>query len=218
MKGLGVFFKFSGVACIPIYVLFTFISHLSDPKVGPLTNWLSDLGNPLTNPSGALIYNVGCILVAVLLCAFFVGMSQWYRRHGLAKKYRICFVGAQAFGIAASLFLVLASLFPLGNHTPLHSLFSQLNMIGLDCFLSFTALAFLLNLNNKRWIGAFGYSTAVFNIVTTNAFTSLCVAEWIYFLLFMVYMVIITQQYDRIVELDTLGGLRPKNGSIEAVR
>jgi hypothetical protein len=200
MKNGNVIFKYVAVICIPIYVIFTFISHLYNTKINPLTNWLSDFGNPLKNPSGALFYNLGCIFVASLLIVFYIGIYQWYKNRKIAKKYIISYVCAQISGIIASIFLVLASIFPLGNNTDLHSTFSLINMIGIDCFLSFTATAFLMNPNIKKWIGITAYLVAVFNIVTTNAFSSLYIAEWIYFLLFMIYMLIITMNYDKIVQ------------------
>ena len=150
MKNVNNAFKFAGVICIPVYIVFTFISYLYNTKINPLTNWLSDFGNPLLNPSGAFIYNIGCMIVAALLIVFYIGMYQWYKNKKIRMKYVICYVSAQISGIIASVFLVLASIFPLGTNTDIHSTFSLVNMIGMDFFLSFTALAFLMNPDFKK--------------------------------------------------------------------
>ena len=211
MKDVNTAFKYAGVICIPVYIVFTFISHLYNTKINPLTNWLSDFGNPLLNPSGAFFYNIGCMIVAALLIVFYIGMYQWYKNRKIGMKYIISYVIAQISGIVASAFLVLASIFPLGTYTDIHSTFSLVNMIGMDFFLSFTAIAFLMNPNIKKWIGITAYLSAVFNIITMNAFESLYIAEWIYFLLFMIYMVIIAFNYDKIVKQEISSG-KQKSG------
>ena len=214
MKYTNIVFKYAGVLCIPVYIVFTFISHLYNTEMNPLTNWLSDFGNPFINPSGALVYNMGCIIIAALLVVFYIGIGQWYKDRKIEKKYVICYIGAQISGIIASVFLVLASVFPLGTNTDLHSKFSLLNMIGMDFFLSFTAIALFMNPDIKKWIGVFAYLSAVFNIVTTNAFSSLYIAEWIYFLLFMIYVVILTLNYDKILHYEIRPGKQDlKDGS-----
>lgn len=203
MKNVNKIFKYAGVVCIPLYVIFTFISHLYNTKINPVANWLSDFGNPVENPSGALFYNMGCIVVAIMLVVFYIGMCQWYKGLKIAKKYVICYISAQISGIIASISLVLAAIFPLGTNNTFHSAFSTINMIGMDFFLSFTAIAFFLNPNIKKWVSIFGYASAVFNIITMNAFSSLYIAEWIYFTLFMIYVAIITVNYYKIMQCET---------------
>lgn len=202
MKNVNKIFKYAGVICIPLYVIFTFISHLYNTKINPVTNWLSDFGNPIENPSGAVFYNMGCIVVAIMLVVFYIGICQWYKGFKIAKKYVICYVIAQISGIIASISLVFAAIFPLGTNNALHSAFSTVNMLGMDFFLSFTAIALFLNPNIKKWIAIFGYASAVFNIITMNAFSSFYISEWIYFTLFMIYAAIITVNYDKIMQCE----------------
>ena len=85
----------------------------------------------------------------------------------------------------------------------MHGLFSTANMIGMDFFLSFTAAAFLMNPRIHKGVGIFGFLVSVFNIVTMNAFTDCYVSEWIYFLLFMAYLVLVTMQYEKLIMLTT---------------
>ncbi|MGI5849303.1 MAG: hypothetical protein ACOX8Q_04425 [Christensenellales bacterium] len=64
--------------------------------LGPLKSWLRDYGSFAANPLGALFYNLGCVVSAVMLGAFYAGISQWYRRRSAAKKYVVCYICAQA--------------------------------------------------------------------------------------------------------------------------
>jgi hypothetical membrane protein len=192
--------KYSGVAAIPIYIGFALASYLQNPQITPLQYWLSDLGNYVLNPSGAWLYNVGCILAAILLAVFYIGMYRWYRGFTLPKKYLVSYLIAQVGGIAGSIFLVLAAVFTLGTYTPLHSFFSAANMIGMNFFIAFTATAFVMNPHINKGIAIFGFVTVMFNIVTTNAFSALYIAEPVYLVLFMLYVVIVTSQDDRLVQ------------------
>jgi hypothetical membrane protein len=62
----------AGFSAAAIYLVFALLAFLKYPdSYGPFTNWLSDLGNPLVNQSGAFFYNLGCILTALVLIAFY---------------------------------------------------------------------------------------------------------------------------------------------------
>ena len=196
MKKSYVIFKFAGAAAIPVYILFTVISHLFNTAITPASNWLSDYGNPTLNPEGALFYNMGCIITAVLLAIFYTGMSYWYAGRIVSRKYKVCYICAQVCGLISSVFLVLASIFTLGTNDSLHGTFSMLHMISLNFFMNFTALAILLHPNIKSIFGIIGFIAVIFNILTTNMFSGFYIAEWIYFLLFIAYIVIITVKYE----------------------
>jgi hypothetical protein len=60
-----------------IYLAFTAIALAYYPQTySPLTNWLSDLGNPTVNPSGALYYDAGGVVTSVALIFFFTTSMQ----------------------------------------------------------------------------------------------------------------------------------------------
>lgn len=162
--------------------------------MGPFRNWLSDYGSPLQNPSGAFYYNLGCMIVAALLALFYLGMIRWHK--GADRKFVICYIGAEAGGLVAACSLVLASLIPIGT-SGLHNMFSMVNMIGMDFFLVFTAIAALMNPYVSSFAGVFGILTAAFNILTTNLLPKFYIGEWVFFALFMAYLVILTYNYDR---------------------
>lgn len=160
---------------------------------------MSDLGNYALNPSGAWLYNVGCIIAAILLGFFYVGMYRWYRGSTIGRKYLVSYVVAQLGGIAGSIFLVLAALFTLGTYTGLHSFFSLANMVGMNFFLAFTATAFVMIPRLNKGIAILGFLTVIVNIVATNAFSALYIAEPVYFLLFMIYVAIVTAHDRRLI-------------------
>ncbi len=199
MKLLNCILRYAGVVAIPVYIAFTYVSHTHNRQINPLEFWLSDYGNPLVNPSGAVIYNTGCVITAILLALFYIGMYRWYRRDRTARKFNISYAIAQAGGLSGSLFLILTTVYTLGTDNKMHSLFSTANMIGMNFFLSFTAVAFLMNPKINKGVGIFGFLISVFNIVTMNAFTDCYISEWIYFLLFMAYLVLVTMQYEKLI-------------------
>ena len=209
MRLVNCIFKYAGVAAIPVYITFTYVSHTHNRQINPLEFWLSDYGNPLLNPSGSMFYNTGCVITALLLALFYSGMLRWYRRDHTARKFNISYIIAQSAGLMSSLFLILTTVYTLGTDTRIHSLLSTANMIAMDFFLSFTAVAFLMNSMIHKSVGVFGFFTSVFNIVTMNAFSDCYLAEWLYFLLYMAYLVLVTTQYQKLTirQPDYLAGI-----------
>ena len=197
LKSFNPIFKYVGIAAGAVYIVFTFTSHLFNTALTPMTDWLSNYGSPVLNPSGALFYNLGCILTAAILVVFYFGISQWYRGGRVAKKYTVSYVCAQVSGLAASCCLVVASLFPIGTSS-LHNTFGMMNMIGINCFMSFLSIAIFMHPHVNKAVGILGIFTATFNIITTNAFKNMYIAEWIYFSLFIIYIVLITINYDKL--------------------
>jgi hypothetical protein len=187
-------FKFAGIAAIPAYVVFTLVSHLHKPSMGPFNNWLSSYGSPAKNPSGALYYTLGCILAAALLALFYIGMTRWHR--GAEKKYVVCYICAEAGGLAAACSLVLASLIPIGT-SGLHDTFRMINMIGMDFFLVFIAIAAFMNPFVSSFTGILGILAAAFSILTSSLLTNFYLGEWVFFALFMAFIAVITYNYDR---------------------
>jgi hypothetical protein len=186
--------KYAGLAGVPVYIGFTLTAHLHNPSMGPFKNWLSDYGSPLINPSGAVFYNIGCVITAVLLAAFYIGMTSWH--DGAPRKLVVCYTGAQASGLVAAVFLVLASIVPIGT-SPAHETFSMINMIGMDSFLVFTAIAAFMNPYVSSGLGVLGFIAAAFNIFTTNVIGNFFIAEWVFFAMFIVYVVLLTVMYER---------------------
>ncbi len=92
----------AGFAAVAIYAVFTTIAFVKYPNAySPLTNWLNDLGNPLANQSGAIFYNLGCILSGLILIAFYLGLRDWANG---SKSLRGLLTIAQIAGWLSSIF------------------------------------------------------------------------------------------------------------------
>ena len=76
----------TGLLAVIIFSVFTFTAAALFPSmVNPLYIWLSNLGNVELNPSGAIFFNLGCIITGLILIPFFIGLYQWNLQKTLNK-------------------------------------------------------------------------------------------------------------------------------------
>jgi hypothetical membrane protein len=180
----------SGFAAVAIYLVFAAIALIRYPDAySPLRNWLSDLGNPLINQSGALFYNLGCVLTGVVLIAFFIGLREWIDE---SKRLKILLTIAQIAGILSSVLLIVTALFPLGSHTSIHEISGKMHVIFLGFFLTFSATVLLRHPVLRKWPAYFGFLTAVVNFVYGAFLHSVFVAEWVAIGMFIIYVLMIS--------------------------
>lgn len=122
----------SGFLVILLYCAFTFVSWFFYPEpYGPITHYLSRLGNYERNPSGAIFYNMGCILTGIGLFPFFISLIVWHTEFKL-QKFLLSL--GQLFGIASGCALILIGIFSEDQgrpHLDASSLFFILNFIVL---------------------------------------------------------------------------------------
>jgi len=182
----------AGIGAIVVYLIFTLIAFLKYPGAyGPLTNWLSDLGNPQASPSGAFFYNLGCILTSLVLIVFYIGLRQWNTGN---RKMRTLLITAQIMGIFSAFSLILAALFPLGPHTSTHSFWSETLSVAIGFFLTFSATALLKHPAFRRWIAYYAFLAALANFIygmsgaTGHKFF---VGEWVAIGMFIIYVFLI---------------------------
>jgi hypothetical protein len=179
----------AGVVSPAVYLILTTVAFLGYPaEYSPLRNWLSDLGNPLVNQSGAIFYNLGCILTGVFLIVFFVGMSAWSNGD---RKNGIFLLTAQISGILSSLSLIIAALFPLGAHTSIHAVSAKIHVIALGFFLTFSASALLRHPRAVKAFAYFGFLAAVVNFVYGAFLHSVFAIQWVAIGMFIVYVLMI---------------------------
>ena len=192
MKTKGLVVLFAGITAVTVYIAFTLVAFLQYPDAyGPLTNWLSDLGNPQASPSGALFYNLGCILTSVVLFIFFASIGKWNNGN---KKMRMLLTIAQIMGIFSACSLILAALFPLGPHTSTHSFWSSMLTVGIGFFLTFSATAFLRHPAFMRWIAYYAFLAALVNFIYALSEAigyKFFIGEWVAIGMFIVYLFLI---------------------------
>ncbi len=133
----------SAVQCAVTYVYFAALAYMKYPLlISPFRNWLSDLGNQVVNPKGAVFYNIGVILTALCLAVWFTaGLSEW-RLKGNAAHRRLLVI-SQAAGVLSAVALTMSALYPI-NLPQVHSFWSRIHfmMFGMGFGFSVAALRY----------------------------------------------------------------------------
>ncbi len=180
----------TGFLATAVYLLCTTVAYFNYPLAyTPLANWLSDLGNPLVNPNGAFSYNLGCVLSAIVLIFFYLGLDIW--KNG-DKKRGVLLAIAQVAGILSSLFLIVSAFFPLGAQTPIHSFSGKAHIFFVGFFLTFSGTALLRLPEMPKWLAYFAFLVAVINFIYGAILREVFIAEWAAIGLFIVYVLLIS--------------------------
>ena len=179
----------AGTAAVVVYLIFALVAFLKYPGTyGPLTNWLSDLGNPLANPSGAIFYRLGCMLSGAALILLYVKLGIWNTG---SKRTRVLLTVAQCTGVFSAVCLIITGIFPLGTSTEIHSLWSMMLYISLGFFLTFSATALMKNPAFKKGFGYYAFQTAAVNFVFGAILHEIFWAEWISVGIFIAYVLMV---------------------------
>lgn len=125
-----------------------------------MDNWLSDLGNSTSNPRGAIVYNLGCILTGIALFPFFVGLYKWYTNERWRK---ISVQISQAVGCIAALALIMIGVFSEDSGS-LHILWSSIFFL-LNLIVLIVMGVSLLTHAKRRIIGVYGLVVAAINLM-----------------------------------------------------
>ena len=122
----------AGVLVIVFYCVFTFTSWAFYPApYGPLTHYLSALGDRVDSPTGSIFYNVGCVLTGLAVFIFYIGLFMWYSRQTWRK---VILIVTQMIGMGSAVALMMIGFFPGDTGAP-HMLAS-----GLFFLLNFVVL------------------------------------------------------------------------------
>ena len=178
-----------GVLGVLVYVTLACIAYLHYPDAySPLTNALSQLGSPPLNPAGAIFYNLGGILLGLLLLPFYLDMSRW---NTSSRSQKILIAGAQAAGIISSLALISSCVFPAGTHTPIHVASAGTAMLSSVFFWIFSGFGMLKNPAGVKWISYFGYVPLVGISIIVFVLKQRFLVEWVAVSLFLVYVLLL---------------------------
>jgi hypothetical protein len=179
----------AGIAAVVVYLILALVAFLKYPGAyGPLSNWLSDLGNPLANPSGAIFYRLGCVLSGAALVLFYLKLGIWNTG---SKKTRVLLTIAQYTGVFSAVCLIITGIFPLGTSTEIHSLWSMMLYISLGFFLTFSATALTKNPAFKKGFGYYAFLPAAVNFVFGAVLHEIFWAEWISVGMFIAYVLMV---------------------------
>jgi hypothetical protein len=179
----------AGISAAVVYLILALVAFLKYPGAyGPLTNWLSDLGNPLDNPSGAIFYRLGCMLSGAALILFYLKLGIW---NPGSKKTRVLLTVAQCTGVFSAICLIITGIFPLGTSTGIHSLWSMMLYISLGFFLTFSATALMRNPAFKKGFGYYAFLTAAVNFIFGAILHEMFWVEWISVGMFIAYVLMV---------------------------
>jgi hypothetical membrane protein len=151
-----------GFLTIIVYTSFTLVSWVFYPDAyGPITHYLSRLGNFSYNPLGAWFYNIGCVLTGVALIPFFFGLQKWHREH-LAQ--RIIMAVGQFLGIASAIALMAIGVFSEDQgapHMQASGIFFELNF----AVLILISVGLLLHPKFREIFGLYGIAIDLSSLV-----------------------------------------------------
>jgi hypothetical membrane protein len=122
-------------------------------------NWLSNLGNNVLNPDGALFYRLGGILGGLGLAGFFLTLDG--RTWGQRRTVRVFSALVRTFGTIASASFIMTGVFS-EDMMPMHSWFSIANYAAFGTAIALTGIA--------RLSGA----------ALPMSFAVLCFAAWLF--------------------------------------
>ena len=167
----------SAVQCSVTYVFFAFLSYAKYPlPISPFRNWLSDLGDQIVNPKGAVFYNLGVILTALCLAIWFTaGLFQW-RIKGNAAHQRLLLI-SQAAGVLSALALTMSALFPI-NLLQVHSFWSRIHFMMFGMGFGFSVAALRYHPGFTRASLYLGICTAIMPSLML-VFSQAYVLEWL---------------------------------------
>ncbi len=178
----------TGILGILCYLLFTVLAYSRYPlPYSPSTNWLSDLGNPNINPHGAIFYNIGIILTALVLIVFFLGLSVWKIKGNRVQVIMLRLT--QAFGILGAFCMLMSAIFPI-NLFKIHSFWSSALYIILSVAFNFSVAMLRYHQKVPRWLLILGVSIALM-VILTSFFHNVYLLEWITVFLLLSYVALL---------------------------
>ena len=152
----------TGLMAVIVFTVFTFTSLALYPtSYNPLYDWVSNLGNINLNPSGAIFFNLGCILSGIIMIPFFTGLNIW---KPIKKLSKILLIFGMVLGIYASLSLVMVGVFP-ETHLQQHLIAAAGVFSSLFIIIIFLSLALFNHPKFIRLIAYYGIIPVVIDII-----------------------------------------------------
>ncbi len=187
MKPFRINPSLSSLLVLLSYSAFTLMAFSHYPLAySPARNWLSDLGNKVVNPIGAIYYNAGIVITSAWLMLFFLGFSVVKSEENRIQNLMVLLT--QLFGVSGCVSMALSAFFTIDNPEP-HSALSAVLYISLGTGFAFSVAALRYNPKWPRMLLVLGVLSASFDLVASVFFSSVPVFEWITILLFLTYVV-----------------------------
>jgi hypothetical protein len=153
----------AGIFTIVLYCIFTFSSLLFfQGSFSVASNYLSDLGNYLMNPSGAILYNIGISLAGLTLFPFFLGLFKWYTKQ---HWRRTLLIATQVVGFIEAFSLIMIGVFP-ETSGDLHDLWSYIQFALNLVVLVLADVALITHPKFIKAIGFYGFFVVAAQVAT----------------------------------------------------
>lgn len=186
MKHFRMNLSLSSILILLSYSIFTLLAFFKYRlPYSPVKNWLSDLGNKVLNPNGAIFYNIGVVLTALCLVFFFLGFSVLKSRENRIRNLMILLT--QSFGILGCVSMALSAVYSIDTPAP-HSFFSAGMRISLGSAFAFSVAALRYDPKVPRWLLVLGALTTLTNFLVSVLANSTYILEWPTIFLFLVYV------------------------------
>jgi hypothetical membrane protein len=202
----------AGVAAIGLYLACSTAAWWFYPRpFSPLRNWLSDLGNSLRNPRGALFYNVGCALTAAALFLFVLGLSRW--RSGRRLRDGLI-AAAQVAGIVSAFSLLMVGVYS-QDLARQHLFYSNSFFSSFPVFMVLHSTALTGHPRSGRSLGILGFVVVVVGLGFHWLFPVSRPLEWVTEAGFLLFVGLVAWNTQRVVapKLAATGSTAPDNGS-----
>jgi hypothetical membrane protein len=144
----------AGLTTIVVGLGLALIAYVHYPwAFSPATNWLSDLGNTLLSPRGAVFFRVDMIVSGVALAAFFLGLGSWHKGQRLLFKGLLGF--GQFSGLVAAAALAMSGVHS-ENHPTAHAFWVTVFFISLAIAVWFISWAPVWHRPLPQWLPYIG--------------------------------------------------------------
>ena len=170
----------AGILVIVFYCVLTLISAAITPHPWSPWPYLSDFGNTVYNPNGAIFYNLACILTGLALIPFYIGIYKWYTK---TTWRNILLIVTQFIGLASAVSLIMIGVFyenspaeftiPGGAHEFWSMVFFVLNLL----VLIFANVSLLTHPKFIKLIAVYGFIVAIINLALV-VLPSSSIIEW----------------------------------------
>ena len=174
-----------GLAAIAAYLICTGVSWWLYPgHFTPFGNWLSDLGNSSRNPAGAAWYNAGCMLTALGLLLFMLGLSRW-RSAGTTSAFLIG--TSQVTGMVSVISLALIGFYS-EDRIRQHMVSSNWFFACFPLFIVLFSTGLIAHPDGRRKIPLLGFGVVLVGLLFHLIYPRSRPLEWVTELAFLLYV------------------------------
>ncbi len=118
----------AGVLAIIQYLIFSYLAFLAFPEsFDPFNNYLSQLGNSVRNPEGAIFYFLAIIFSGILTVFFYSGFYYYYSKKKMNRTLQVILI----LGILNGIAIFLSGVFSESVNNDLHYISSFLIFVTL---------------------------------------------------------------------------------------